>query len=111
MLCYSYAPVSSDPRNVGAVVILSADESSYVGKLVCFLYILILSFFSDTGTRKNQGLPHPTAWYQEHGAGSSGTAGRSFYTSLGHKNETWQVSNKETACGLVFNLLIFIKPR
>lgn len=34
------------------------------------------------------------AWYQEHGAGvqSNGTAGRSFYTSLGHLNETWAVS-------------------
>jgi hypothetical protein len=35
------------------------------------------------------------AWYQEHGAGvdSGGTAGRSFYTSLGHLNESWEVSN------------------
>ncbi|KAA1472199.1 class I glutamine amidotransferase-like protein [Dentipellis sp. KUC8613] len=67
----------SDPRSVGAVVILSADESSY----------------TDPGPRNfNQGTPHPTAWYQEHGAGvdSNGTAGRSFYTSLGHLNETWQ---------------------
>lgn len=34
-----------------------------------------------------------SVWYQEHGAGvqSGGTAGRSFYTSLGHLNETWQV--------------------
>ncbi|KAI0366292.1 class I glutamine amidotransferase-like protein [Pilatotrama ljubarskyi] len=66
----------SDPRSVGAVVILSADESSY----------------TDPGPRKyNQGSPHPTAWFQEHGAGvdSNGTAGRSFYTSLGHLNETW----------------------
>lgn len=34
------------------------------------------------------------AWYQEHGAGvesGGGTAGRSFYTSLGHLNETWKV--------------------
>ncbi|THV02839.1 class I glutamine amidotransferase-like protein [Dendrothele bispora CBS 962.96] len=66
----------SDPRAVGAVVILSADESSY----------------EDPGPRKfDQGSPHPTAWYQEHGAGveSGGVAGRSFYTSLGHLNETW----------------------
>ncbi|KAI0784496.1 trehalose utilization-domain-containing protein [Abortiporus biennis] len=67
----------SDPRSVGAIVILSANESSY----------------SDPGPRKfNQGTPHPTAWYQEHGAGFSGegaVAGRSFYTSLGHTNETW----------------------
>lgn len=38
------------------------------------------------------------AWYQERGAGVSNTtsatavAGRSFYTSLGHLNETWEVS-------------------
>lgn len=33
------------------------------------------------------------AWFQEHGAGlqGGGTAGRSWYTSLGHTNETWQV--------------------
>ena len=39
-----------------------------------------------------------TAWYQEHGAGvdSNGTAGRSFYTSLGHLNETWQVGHAYT---------------
>ncbi|KAK7032871.1 class I glutamine amidotransferase-like protein, partial [Favolaschia claudopus] len=66
----------SDPRAVGAVVVLSANESSYV----------------DDGTRKfGQGTPHPSAWFQEHGAGveSGQTAGRSFYTSLGHLNETW----------------------
>ncbi|TBU55596.1 class I glutamine amidotransferase-like protein [Dichomitus squalens] len=69
----------SDPRAIGAVVILSANESSY----------------TDPGPRKfDQGTPHPTAWFQEHGAGidSNGTAGRSFYTSLGHLNETWQDS-------------------
>ncbi|PPQ83462.1 hypothetical protein CVT25_007053 [Psilocybe cyanescens] len=52
----------SDPRDFGAVVVLSANESSYI------------------------------AWFQEHGAGvqEGGVAGRSFYTSLGHLNETWQ---------------------
>ncbi|KAI5122526.1 hypothetical protein M0805_005253 [Coniferiporia weirii] len=67
----------SDPRSVGAVVILSANESSYI----------------DDGTRNfDQGTPHPTAWYQERGAGVDvgGTAGQSFYTSLGHLNETWR---------------------
>lgn len=66
----------SDPRSIGAIVILSADESTY----------------SDPGPRLfNQGEPHPTAWFQEKGAGVSpgGTAGRSFYTSLGHTNQTW----------------------
>lgn len=34
-----------------------------------------------------------TAWYQEHGAGvqTGGIGGRSFYSSLGHLNETWMV--------------------
>ncbi|KAK7691036.1 hypothetical protein QCA50_006139 [Cerrena zonata] len=67
----------SDPRSVGAVVVLSADESTY----------------TDPGPRNfNQGTPHPTAWYQEHGAGvqDGGVSGRSFYTSLGHTNETWK---------------------
>ncbi|KAG7089790.1 hypothetical protein E1B28_011441 [Marasmius oreades] len=67
----------SDPRALGAKVILSADESTY----------------TDDGVRKfNQGTPHPTAWYQERGAGvqEGRTAGRSFYTSLGHLNETWR---------------------
>ncbi|KAK7044223.1 hypothetical protein VNI00_007945 [Paramarasmius palmivorus] len=66
----------SDPRDIGATVILSADESSYI----------------DDGERKyDQGTPHPTAWYQERIAAveSGGTPGRSFYTSLGHSTETW----------------------
>ncbi|KAI0297244.1 class I glutamine amidotransferase-like protein [Multifurca ochricompacta] len=67
----------SDPRSVGAVVVLSANESSYL----------------DPGPRRfDQGTPHPTAWYQERGAGveNGGILGRSFYTSLGHLNQTWQ---------------------
>jgi len=66
----------SDPRDVGATVILTADETSY----------------EDTGVRKfNHGEPHPIAWYQERGAGvqPGGTAGRSWYTGLGHGPETW----------------------
>ncbi|EJD49637.1 class I glutamine amidotransferase-like protein [Auricularia subglabra TFB-10046 SS5] len=68
----------SDPRSVGAKVILSVDESSY----------------TDDGTRKfDQGTPHPIAWYQEKGAGadpSSQLIGRSWYTALGHDVETWK---------------------
>ncbi|KAF7330314.1 Class I glutamine amidotransferase-like protein [Mycena venus] len=67
----------SDPRAIGAIVLLAANESSYV----------------DNGTRNfDQGTPHPSAWFQEHGAGveSGHIVGRSFYTSLGHLNETWQ---------------------
>ncbi|KAL9714215.1 hypothetical protein Ac2012v2_002525 [Leucoagaricus gongylophorus] len=67
----------SDPRSVGAIVVLAANESSY----------------SDNGVRKfDQGVPHPIAWYQEHGSGvdQDRPAGRSFYTGLGHLNETWK---------------------
>ncbi|KZT42149.1 class I glutamine amidotransferase-like protein [Sistotremastrum suecicum HHB10207 ss-3] len=67
----------SDPRSVGAVVVLTVDESTY----------------TDDGVRKfDQGTPHPIAWYQERGAGSqeTETAGRSWYTSLGHLNQTWE---------------------
>ncbi|OCB84750.1 class I glutamine amidotransferase-like protein [Sanghuangporus baumii] len=78
----------SDPRSVGAVVILSANESSYVGKSSDF-------FLNDGQRNFDQGTPHPTAWYQERGAGieEGGFAGRSFYTSLGHLNETWMRSS------------------
>ncbi|KZO91576.1 class I glutamine amidotransferase-like protein [Calocera viscosa TUFC12733] len=70
----------SDPRAVGAKVILTVDESSYV----------------DNGTRLyDQGTPHPIAWYQDVGAAYTGnvsgsSGGRSWYTSLGHTNDTWQ---------------------
>ncbi|KAL5504053.1 hypothetical protein ACEPAH_8126 [Sanghuangporus vaninii] len=62
----------SDQRSVVAVVILSANELSYVGKSSDFF----------------------VAWYQERGAGveECGFTGRSFYTSLGHLNETWMRS-------------------
>ncbi|KAF8134996.1 ThuA-like domain-containing protein, partial [Boletus edulis] len=66
----------SDPRAVGAKVLLTADESSY----------------SDPGERKfDHGTPHPIAWYQERGAGvePGGIAGRSWYTCLGHCIEIW----------------------
>jgi len=66
----------SDPRDVGAKVLLTADESSY----------------SDPQERKfDHGTPHPIAWYQERGAGvePGGIAGRSWYTCLGHCIEIW----------------------
>lgn len=62
----------SDPRAIGAKLLLSVDESSYV----------------DNGTRNyNQGTPHPIGWYQD-----LSTGGRSWYSSLGHLNETWRTS-------------------
>ncbi|KAG8866047.1 hypothetical protein FRC20_009137 [Serendipita sp. 405] len=69
----------SDPRTYGSKVILSVDESTY----------------TDDGPRTHdQGSPHPIAWYQERLAGVSSLdrplIGRSWYTSLGHLNSTWQ---------------------
>ncbi|KAF8842071.1 class I glutamine amidotransferase-like protein [Paxillus ammoniavirescens] len=70
----------SDPRDVGAKVLLMADESSYSGK------------------KFDHGTPHPIgkwsilfSWCQERGAGvePGGIAGRSWYTSLGHCIEIW----------------------
>ncbi|KIJ14284.1 hypothetical protein PAXINDRAFT_79565 [Paxillus involutus ATCC 200175] len=87
----------SDPRDVGAKVLLTADESSYSGKL------------ATKRGKFDHGTPHPigkwsllfynhwpikmtfTAWYQERGAGvePGGIAGRSWYTCLGHCIEIW----------------------
>ncbi|KAI3613661.1 crp fnr family transcriptional regulator [Moniliophthora roreri] len=84
----------SDPRDIGATVILSADESSYTGAglLTHIRSNNVTDLRIDDGERKyDQGEPHPTAWYQERIAAveSGGTPGRSFCTSLGHSTETW----------------------
>jgi type 1 glutamine amidotransferase len=65
-----------DPRNLGAVVVLTADETSYV---------------DDGDHSPTQGSPHPIAWYQEHlkGTNTTGPIGRSWYTGLGHSNASW----------------------
>jgi len=105
----------SDPRDVGAVVILSADESTYTGQTVplfCMKIKLKVGYRSWTAQVRPWRAPSDRcagsscggytgplayecriAWYQDRGAGvqSIGIAGRSFYTSLGHLNETWQV--------------------
>ncbi|KAG9010436.1 hypothetical protein FRB94_010399 [Tulasnella sp. JGI-2019a] len=65
----------SDPRSVGAKVVLTVDQPGGDPDAII------------------QGIPRPIAWYQERGAGVSvdaPIAGRSFYTSLGHLNSTWQ---------------------
>ncbi|KDN47555.1 class I glutamine amidotransferase-like protein [Tilletiaria anomala UBC 951] len=93
----------SDPRQLpsSATVLLTPVAGSY----------------SDTGKAPYQGTPHPLAWYREgdlladisdgddargpvipasanlsggDNALRSGGGGRSFYTSLGHTNETWR---------------------
>jgi len=71
----------SDPRSIGAVILLSADTST---------------FTDETANDPEEGSPSPKAWYQDHGAGAgtgvSGPVGRSWYTSLGHLNESWEDS-------------------
>ncbi|KAG2362748.1 ThuA-like domain-containing protein [Suillus spraguei] len=68
----------SDPRAIGAKILLAADESSY----------------QDPQAKEKtlrHGSPHPIAWYQERGAGveGHGIAGRSWFTGLGHCIEIW----------------------
>ncbi|KAF8501398.1 class I glutamine amidotransferase-like protein [Russula emetica] len=69
----------SDPRSLGAVVVFSANESSYS----VVSYLIHVHRPCDPH-QFDQGTPHPIAWYQEHGAGSENgtTADRSLYTSL-----------------------------
>ncbi|KAH7338258.1 trehalose utilization-domain-containing protein [Rhizoctonia solani] len=68
---------SSDPRSLGAKLLYSVDSSSY----------------KENSVVKEQGTPHPIAWYQDYAAGAiikpGGVAGRSFFSSLGHNNSTW----------------------
>lgn len=65
-----------DPRRLGAVVVLSVDNTTYV---------------DDGDHSPDQGSPHPISWYQEHLKGTNATdlVGRSWYTSLGHSNASW----------------------
>ncbi|RSH78231.1 uncharacterized protein EHS24_002695 [Apiotrichum porosum] len=76
----------SDPRSVGATVLMTVDESSYVNN------------GTSTGSYPSMDDPHPIAWYIESPesalplADGAPKAGRSFYTSLGHLNSTWENS-------------------
>ncbi|KAI5454176.1 hypothetical protein NCC49_004241 [Naganishia albida] len=73
----------SDPRAFNIDLLLTVDEDSYAHT------------GHPTGNY-NQGTPHPIAWCQHSNAGSlpvqqdAPGAGRSFYTSLGHLDSTWQ---------------------
>lgn len=99
----------SDPRSVGAVVLMTVDEDSY-NRMYNLIFVvrasgqklmprrrfsshLISDTGSSTGNYPSMGTPHPIAWYQDAGAAvdNPSAAGRSFFTSLGHTNETWQV--------------------
>lgn len=71
---------TTDPRKLGAKVVYSVDPASY----------------KESSVVAAQGDPHPIAWYQEYaagavaGTGGPGVVGRSYYSSLGHLNATWQ---------------------
>lgn len=97
---YNY---QSDPRDLGATILLGADESTYWDKIQ-----------PQSERAKVQGSPHPIAWYREgnlltapahhtlgggldntraaiqKGIAGSGGAGRSWYTGLGHTHACWQ---------------------
>ncbi|BEI81034.1 hypothetical protein CcaverHIS002_0201940 [Cutaneotrichosporon cavernicola] len=64
-----------DPRNQSATILLTVEEGSYI---------------NDAASTGNYtfGSPHPIAWFIENPQ-YGGKVGRSFYTSLGHTNETW----------------------
>ncbi|KIM27360.1 hypothetical protein M408DRAFT_311224 [Serendipita vermifera MAFF 305830] len=81
---------TTDPRNLGAVVVLAVDEDSYV---------------DGSKGSSAQGDPHPIAWYQEHLKGTnSSKAGRSWYTGLGHSNSSWK---DDTFMGHIFGGIEF----
>jgi len=71
---------TTDPRKLGAKLLWSVDPTSY----------------KESSVVAAMGTPHPIAWVQDYAAGAvpsaagAGIAGRSFYSSLGHLNETWQ---------------------
>lgn len=58
-------------------------------------------------------MSNVVAWFQEHGAGvdRGGTGGRSFYTSLGHLNETWQVNRFVVVFLSISHILSFARAR
>ncbi|OCF44643.1 hypothetical protein I317_01530 [Kwoniella heveanensis CBS 569] len=87
---------TSDPRDNGAVVLLSVDENSY----------------NNEGYQSSNGNPHPIAWYIDPPKTSQPLAegiskgGRVFYTALGHSNETWQddIFMEHVVSGLIWTL-------
>ncbi|CAO1613395.1 unnamed protein product [Parajaminaea phylloscopi] len=97
---YNFA---SDPRDVGATVLLGADESTYWDKIE-----------PASQRAKVQGSPHPISWFREgnllshpghvklgggldnkksdvrKGIAGKGGPGRSWYTALGHSHACWK---------------------
>lgn len=93
---------NSDPRDIGAKVVLSVDETSYVdggnhapeqgSPHPIGMHLMPIFFLSDSDRTLTICSLGKIAWYQEHLAGTnSSNAGRSFYSALGHSNASWQV--------------------
>jgi len=85
-----------------ATILTSSEQTLVRGRMIKDHLIRQVGIFE---YRRYHAQNFFVAWYQEHGAGSanSSTAGRSFFTSLGHLSETWQVRyfNKFVAFGLI----------
>lgn len=83
----------NDPRDNGAKITMTVDDSSYNNA---------------GGHPTPQGSPHPIAWYIEDFGGSKPLrdgvqkSGRSFYTSLGHSNESEYATAQTTLPKLQF---------
>jgi len=57
----------SDPRSVGAIVVLAANESSYSGKHSMSPFSGSSHVVKDNGVRKfDQGVPHPIGMVESH---------------------------------------------
>ncbi|WWC64587.1 uncharacterized protein I303_107198 [Kwoniella dejecticola CBS 10117] len=73
----------NDPRDNGATILLSVDQTSFIND------------GNTTGDYPAIPAPQPIAWYIDSPLPAqpllegAPKAGRSFYTSLGHSNETW----------------------
>ncbi|PPR02627.1 hypothetical protein CVT24_002198 [Panaeolus cyanescens] len=81
----------SDPRALGAVVLLSADDSTIIGKPEPGSW-RTATYIDSQKIHEHHVLTkaHPIPLEKGAGVEPNGFAGRSFYTSLGHLNETWQ---------------------
>jgi len=97
----------SDPRSVGATVLLSFDET--------------LIDDPRAGTRPYfQGSPPPTAWYRDRGsvdltngtgeAGAPRMTGRTWFSSLGHTTAFWEdeLNLQHVEAGCVSSLFVLV---
>jgi hypothetical protein len=86
-----------DPRDLGAVVVLGADDTSFRGGRDYTLeqgspHPIGMSFSLRTMLSLRLTLSFLIAWYMDKlkGTNSTGLVGRSWYTALGHSNISWK---------------------